>query len=42
MNIRPGREADLAQWLPMRQVCQTFYKAAIAEQNGFGQCRKLP
>lgn len=31
MNIRMAREADFAQWLPLWQGYQTFYKTAIAD-----------
>jgi hypothetical protein len=37
MNIRLGREADLAQWLPLWQGDQTFGKTAIADKSGFVQ-----
>ncbi len=32
MNIRMARESDFAQWLPLWQGYQTFYKTSIAEQ----------
>jgi hypothetical protein len=41
MNIRLGREAELAQWLPLWQGDQTFGKTAIADKSGFVQYRKL-
>lgn len=31
MNIRMARESDFAQWLPLWQGYQTFYKTSIAE-----------
>ena len=31
MNIRLARDADFAQWLPLWQGYQTFYKTQIAE-----------
>lgn len=31
MNIRPIAQSDKAQWLPLWQGYQTFYKVAIAE-----------
>lgn len=31
MNIRPIAQTDKAQWLPLWQGYQTFYKVAIAE-----------
>ena len=41
MNIRLGREANFAHWLPLWQGHQTFDKAAIAAKSGFVQYRKL-
>ena len=32
MNIRMACDADFAQWLPLWQGYQTFYKTAIADQ----------
>ena len=32
MNIRMAVQADFAQWLPLWQGYQTFYKVAIAEE----------
>lgn len=42
MNIRLGRDADLAQWPPLWLGDQTFGKTAIADKSGFVQYRKLP
>ena len=41
MNIRLGREADFAQWLPLWLGYQTFGETAIADKSGFVQYRKL-
>lgn len=41
MNIRLGRDADLAQWPPLWLGDQTFGKTAITDKSGFVQYRKL-